>query len=74
MCVLICGGELYKGSAHIQMVVSYVNYVNIYIYIYIYIFYFFIYAFLSRTMTTHAESINSDIQRGLDRHLRHTQH
>ena len=26
------------------------------------------------TMTTHAESINSDLQRGLDRHLRHTQH
>ena len=25
-------------------------------------------------MTTHAESINSDLQRGLDRHLRHTQH
>ena len=24
------------------------------------------------TMTTHAESINSDLQRGLDRHLRHT--
>ena len=37
-------------------------------------FIFFIYAFLSRTMTTHAESINSDLQRGLDRHLRHTQH
>ena len=26
------------------------------------------------TMTTHAESINSDLQRGLDRHLLHTQH
>ena len=26
------------------------------------------------TMTTHAESINSDLQHGLDRHLRHTQH
>ena len=25
-------------------------------------------------MTTHAESINSDLQHGLDRHLRHTQH
>ena len=24
--------------------------------------------------TTHAESINSDLQRGLDRHLRNTQH
>ena len=24
------------------------------------------------TMTTHAESINSDLQRGLDRRLRHT--
>ena len=24
-------------------------------------------------MTTHAESINSDLQRGLDRRLRHTQ-
>ena len=32
-------------------------------------------AFLCRgTMTTHAESINSDLQRGLDRRLRHTQH
>ena len=26
------------------------------------------------TMTTYAESINSDLQRGLDRRLRHTQH
>ena len=26
------------------------------------------------TVTTHAESINSDLQRGLDRRLRHTQH
>ena len=25
------------------------------------------------TMTTHAESINSDLQRGLDRRSRHTQ-
>ena len=30
--------------------------------------------FCPGTMTTHAESINSDLQRGLDRHLRHTQH
>ena len=30
--------------------------------------------FYPGTMTTHAESINSDLQRGLDRHLRHTQH
>ena len=31
------------------------------------------YAFLySWTKTTHAESINSDLQRGLDRRLRHT--
>ena len=30
MCVLICG-ELYKGPAHIQMVVNYVNFVNMYI-------------------------------------------
>ena len=28
--------------------------------------------FYPGTMTTHAESINSDLQRGLDRHLRHT--
>ena len=28
----------------------------------------------SGTMTTQAESINSDQQRGLDRRLRHTQH
>ena len=27
-----------------------------------------------RTITTQSESINSDLQRGLDRHLRHTQH
>ena len=26
------------------------------------------------TMTTHTESINSDLQRGLDTRLRHTQH
>ena len=30
--------------------------------------------FFPATMTTHAESINSDLQRGLDRRLRHTQH
>ena len=26
------------------------------------------------TMTTHAESFNSDLQRGLDRRLQHIQH
>ena len=41
---------------------------------YLSFFFFFFYGFLSRTMTTHAESINSDLQRGLDRHLRNTQH
>ena len=30
--------------------------------------------FCPGTMTTHAELINSDLQRGLDRRLRHTQH
>ena len=30
--------------------------------------------FYPGTMTTRAESINSDLQRGLDRRLRHTQH
>ena len=30
--------------------------------------------FCPGTMTTHAEPINSDLQRGLDRRLRHTQH
>ena len=30
--------------------------------------------FFPGMMTTHAESINSDLQRGLDRRLRHTQH
>ena len=30
--------------------------------------------FYPGTMTTHAESINSDLQGGLDRRLRHTQH
>ena len=30
------------------------------------------YAFCPGTMTTQAESINSDLQRGLDRRLRHT--
>ena len=30
--------------------------------------------FCPGTMTTQAESINSDLQRGLDRRLRHTQH
>ena len=35
----------------------------------------FFYAFFCPgTMTTHVESINSDLQRGLDRHLRRTQH
>ena len=37
--------------------------------------YFYVYAFLCPgTMTTHAESINSDLQRELDRRLRHAQH
>ena len=30
--------------------------------------------FCPGTMTTHAESINANLQRGLDRRLRHTQH
>ena len=30
--------------------------------------------FHTGSMTTHAESINSDLQRGLDRRLRHTPH
>ena len=34
-------------------------------------FFIFMY-FCPGTMTTHAESINSDLQRGLDRRLRHT--
>ena len=37
------------------------------------LFYLFMH-FCPGTMTTHAESINSDLQRGLDRHLRHIQH
>ena len=36
--------------------------------------FFYLCIFYPGTMTTHAESINSDLQRGLDRHLRHTQH
>ena len=35
---------------------------------------FFFMNFCPGTMTTHAESINSDLQRGLDRRLQHTQH
>ena len=39
------------------------------------VFNFFLYMhFCSGTMTTHAQSINSDLQRGLERRLRHTQH
>ena len=34
----------------------------------------FLMHFCPGTMTTHAESINSDLQRGLDRRFRHTQH
>ena len=34
----------------------------------------FLCIFCPETMTTHAESINSDLQRGLDKRLRHTQH
>ena len=34
---------------------------------------FFFMHFCPGTMTTHAESTNSDLQRGLGRHLRHTQ-
>ena len=33
---------------------------------------FFYMHFCPGTMTTHTESINSDLQRGLDRRLRHT--
>ena len=35
---------------------------------------FFFMHFCPGTITTHAESINSDLQRGLDRRLRHIQH
>ena len=35
---------------------------------------FFFMHFRPGTITTHAESINSDLQRGLDRRLRHIQH
>ena len=39
------------------------------------LFYFiFFMHFCPGTITTHAESINSDLQRGLDRRLRHIQH
>ena len=38
-------------------------------------YHFFLFMhFCPGTMTTHAESINSDLQRGLDRRLRHIQH
>ena len=37
------------------------------------VFYFFMH-FCPGTITTHAELINSDLQRGLDRRLRHIQH
>ena len=40
---------------------------------YIYIYFLFMH-FCPGTITTHAESINSDLQRGLDRRLRHIQH
>ena len=36
--------------------------------------YIFFMHFCPGTITTHAESINSDLQRGLDRRLRHIQH
>ena len=39
----------------------------------VFFFYFFMH-FCPGTMTTHAETINSDLQRGLDRCLRHIQH
>ena len=35
---------------------------------------FYLCIFCPGTMTTDAESINSDLQRGLDLRLRHTQH
>ena len=35
---------------------------------------FFFMHFCPGLMRTHAESINSDLQRGLDRRLRYTQH
>ena len=35
---------------------------------------FFLWIFCPETITTHAESSNSDLQRGLDRQLQHTQH
>ena len=41
----------------------------------LFIFYFFLFMhFCPGTITTHAESINSDLLRGLDRRLRHIQH
>ena len=40
-----------------------------------YFFFFFLFMyFYPGTITTQVESINSDLQLGLDRHLRHTQH
>ena len=39
-----------------------------------FIFYFLFMHFCPGTITTHAESINSDLLRGLDRRLRHIQH
>ena len=38
------------------------------------VFFVFFTHFCPGTITTHAVSINSDLQRGLDRRLRHTQH
>ena len=38
-----------------------------------YYYFFIIMHFCPGTMATHAESINSDLQRGLNRRLRHTQ-
>ena len=47
---------------------SYLEIANEYVFILLFMH------FCPGTMTTHAESINSDLQRGLDRGLRHTQH
>ena len=38
------------------------------------VFNFLFMHFCPGTMTTHADSINSDLQRGVERRLRHTQH
>ena len=65
-------GEIGKSRflSYVYMYVHVCMYACMHVFIYLFVFMHF----CPGTMTTHAESISSDLQRGLERRLQHTQH